>query len=88
MNLQVTEYDLLIIKNALSTRLESVNKSLDNVEYIIAVRKRQIAALPQAVADKVYSNELQDYQYKRDIIMEEVYQLENIIHEVNKAQLK
>lgn len=86
MNLQVTDYDLVIIKNLLTTKLESVKKSLDSVESIIERRERQIAAVPQAVADKVYTDSLQEYQYKRDIIMDEVYQLEKLLHEVNITQ--
>ena len=88
MNLQVTEYDLEIITNALTERLEKVNQSLEKTHERIKDIKESVenarafkTMYPSMLESRLEKLDLA--QYKRDIIMEEVYQLEKLLHEVS-----
>ena len=91
MNLQVTEYDLEIITNALTERLEKVNQSLEKTHERIKDIKESVenarafkTMYPSMLESRLEKLDLA--QYKRDIIMEEVYQLEKLLHEVSVTQ--
>lgn len=93
MNLQVTDYDLVIITNALTEKLEKVNQSLektneriDKIIEGIDNAKAFETMYPGIVNMEGRLEKLDIARYKRDIIMDEVYQLEKLLHEVNITQ--
>ena len=91
MNLQVTDYDLVIITNALTEKLEKVNQSLEKTNERIKDIKESVenarafkTMYPSMLESRLEKLDLA--QYKRDIIMDEVYQLEKLLHEVSITQ--
>jgi len=95
MNLQLNEFEMLIVKTSLEDKLAKVNQSLFRIKGGLNECKGILQEIESETHDDSTSSRIdyweeraQDFEYKRDIIMEEVYQLENLIHEVNKARLK
>ena len=95
MNLQLNEFEMLIVKTSLEDRLARVNISLNQIKGGVNECKVYIQEIESEPQDDSTSSRIdywkeraQEFEHKRDIIMEEVYQLENLIHEVNKARLK
>lgn len=98
MNLQVTEYELSIIKNLLSKDLERTERSLEfcNKEITEAdglLKKYKSGYYDEAHGERIVLNQiklwggkLETSRYRRDVLMEEVYQLEKLLHEVSITQ--
>jgi hypothetical protein len=91
MELQVTEYHLLIMMNALTERLEKVNQSVEKMHERIrkikeAIEEAKTSKTSYPVSINVLLEKLNLTQYKHDILMDEVYQLENLLHEVSVTQ--
>lgn len=97
MNLQVTEYDLEIIKNALSTKLERAESTLELVDQGVTEADGVLKKYKNGDYDnqgeklvlnqiKLWGGKLETLRYRRDILMEEVYQLEKLLHEVSITQ--
>lgn len=93
MTLQVNEFEMLIIKTSLDTRLDAVNSSIKRINGEIEKCKELVdnakafrTMYPSILEGR--KETLDENVMKRDIMLEEVYQLENLIHEVNKARLK
>jgi hypothetical protein len=84
MNLQLNEFEMLIVKTSLEDRLARVNQRLVRIKAGL----NECRGILQEMESDYWKERAQEFEHKRDIIMEEVYQLENIIHEVNKARLK
>jgi hypothetical protein len=84
MNLQLNEFEMLIVKTSLEDRLAKVNQSLLRIKGGL----NECKGILQEIESDYWKGRVQDFEHKRDIIMEEVYQLENIIYEVNKSRLK
>ena len=98
MNLQVTEYDLEIISNALTTKLERAQSTLELVEQGVTEADEVLKKYKNGDYDnyhgeklvlnqiKLWGGKLETLRYRRDILMEEVYQLEKLLHEVSITQ--
>ena len=100
MELQVTAHELVIIKDTLSEKLKRTEGSLEwavkEIKEAIQMVKEwesrdeyhsagnlNTTALTQR---ELWGAKLIESRYKRDILMEEVYQLEKLLHEVSITQ--
>jgi len=97
MNLQVSEHELSIIKNLLSEDLKRVERSLEFCNNDILEAERVLKEYRNGdhnnIGEKLVLNQiklwggkLETSRYRRDILMEEVYQLEKLLHEVSITQ--
>ena len=96
MNLQVTEYELSIIKNLLSEGLKRAERSLEFCnnditeadEILNKYKSGEYNHSERIILNqiKLWGAKLETSRYRRDILMEEVYQLEKLLHEVSITQ--